>query len=162
MNINAIKNKTMATDEDDQIIPKYRVSDELAQFFDKPAGIKMNRSKVTNDIYNYVITHNLVVTETTLNGTFRRIYPNKKLLTILKPLDKQNSAYSILTLNTLQYHLKHNFKEQIDAEDNLAAQKAELEEFEIRFEIEEKEKRYQEFKKKKMLENNKNYGNLSV
>jgi len=37
-----------------------------------------------------------------------------------------------------------------------------LKEFEIRFETEEKEKRYQEFKKKKMLENNKTSGNLSI
>jgi chromatin remodeling complex protein RSC6 len=56
-----------------------RISDELAQFLEKPSGSEMARTEVTRDINKYIRTHNLQDKE---NG--RKINPDSKLTSLLK------------------------------------------------------------------------------
>jgi chromatin remodeling complex protein RSC6 len=55
------------------------ISDELANFLEKPSGSEMARTEVTRDINKYIRTNNLQDKE---NG--RKINPDKKLSTLLK------------------------------------------------------------------------------
>jgi chromatin remodeling complex protein RSC6 len=56
-----------------------RISDELANFLEKPTGSEMARTEVTRDINKYIRTHNL---QDSSNG--RKINPDVKLATLLK------------------------------------------------------------------------------
>ena len=56
-----------------------RISDELANFLEKPTGSEMARTEVTRDINKYIRTHNLQDKD---NG--RKINPDSKLSALLK------------------------------------------------------------------------------
>ena len=76
-----------------------RISDELANFLDKPSGTEMARTDVTRDVNKYIRAHNLQDKE---NG--RRIHPDTKLATLLK-LKKTDE----LTYFNLQKYMSHHF-----------------------------------------------------
>jgi upstream activation factor subunit UAF30 len=82
-----------------------RISDELAQFLDKPAGSEMARTEVTRDINKYIRTHNLQDKE---NG--RKINPDSKLATLLKL--KKNDE---LTYFNLQRYMSPHFAKAVTA-----------------------------------------------
>lgn len=65
-----------------------RISDELAQFLDKPIGSEMARTDVTKDINLYIRTHKL---QDVTNG--RKIIPDKKLATLLKIKQNEELTY---------------------------------------------------------------------
>lgn len=76
-----------------------RISDELAQFLEKPAGTEMARTEVTRDINKYIRTNNLQDKE---NG--RKINPDAKLAGLLK-LQKSDE----LTYFNLQRFMSPHF-----------------------------------------------------
>jgi upstream activation factor subunit UAF30 len=76
-----------------------RISDELAKFWEKPAGTEMARTEVTRDINKYIRTNNL---QDTKNG--RKINPDNKLAALLK-LNKNDE----LTYFNLQRYMSPHF-----------------------------------------------------
>lgn len=76
-----------------------RISDELANFLEKPSGSEMARTEVTREINTYIRAHNLQDKE---NG--RKINPDTKLATLLK-LKKSDE----LTYFNLQRYMSPHF-----------------------------------------------------
>lgn len=76
-----------------------KISDELANFLEKPVGSEMARTEVTRDINKYIRTHNLQDKE---NG--RKINPDNKLAALLK-LKKTDE----LTYFNLQRYMSPHF-----------------------------------------------------
>lgn len=83
-----------------------RISDELAQFLEKPAGSEMARTEVTRDINKYIRTNNLQDKE---NG--RKINPDSKLTTLLR-LKKTDE----LTYFNLQRYMSPHFAKAVKPE----------------------------------------------
>ena len=77
-----------------------KISDELAQFLEKPIGSEMARTDVTREINKYIRSHNLQDKE---NG--RKINPDVKLQTLLK-LKKTDE----LTYFNLQRYMSPHFQ----------------------------------------------------
>lgn len=88
------------------------ISDELAQFLDKPSGSEMARTEVTRDINKYIRAHNL---QDVSNG--RKIIPDAKLSALLKI-----GATDELTYFNLQRYMSPHFAKSVKAD---AAAKAE-------------------------------------
>ena len=65
-----------------------RISDELANFLEKPSGSEMARTEVTRDINKYIRMHNLQDKD---NG--RKINPDTKLATLLKITGTEELTY---------------------------------------------------------------------
>jgi len=65
-----------------------RISDELAQFLDKPIGSEMARTDVTKDINAYIRANKL---QDVTNG--RKIIPDKKLASLLKIKQNEELTY---------------------------------------------------------------------
>ena len=65
-----------------------RISDELAQFLEKPSGSEMARTEVTRDINKYIRMHNLQDKD---NG--RKINPDTKLAALLKITGGEELTY---------------------------------------------------------------------
>jgi len=80
-----------------------RISDELANFLEKPVGSEMARTEVTRDINTYIRNHNLQDKE---NG--RKINPDTKLATLLK-LKKTDE----LTYFNLQRYMSPHFAKSV-------------------------------------------------
>ena len=76
-----------------------KISDELANFLNKPVGSEMARTDVTREINAYIRANSLQDKE---NG--RKILPDKKLSTLLK-LGKSDE----LTYFNLQRYMSHHF-----------------------------------------------------
>ena len=77
-----------------------KISDELANFLEKPVGSEMARTDVTREINKYIRSHNLQDKE---NG--RKINPDTKLQTLLK-LKKTDE----LTYFNLQRYMSPHFQ----------------------------------------------------
>ena len=77
-----------------------RISDELANFLEKPSGSEMARTEVTRDINKYIRLHNL---QDSTNG--RKINPDAKLAALLK-LKKTDE----LTYFNLQRYMSPHFE----------------------------------------------------
>ena len=82
------------------------ISDELAQFLDKPSGSEMARTEVTRDINKYIRAHNL---QDVSNG--RKIIPDAKLSALLKI-----GATDELTYFNLQIYMSPHFAKSVKAE----------------------------------------------
>jgi len=82
------------------------ISDELAQFLDKPTGCEMARTEVTRDINKYIRAHNL---QDVTNG--RKIIPDAKLSALLKI-----GATDELTYFNLQRYMSPHFAKSVKAE----------------------------------------------
>lgn len=82
------------------------ISDELAQFLDKPSGSEMARTEVTRDINKYIRAHNL---QDVSNG--RKIIPDAKLSALLKI-----GATDELTYFNLQRYMSPHFAKSVKAE----------------------------------------------
>ena len=82
------------------------ISDELAQFLDKPSGSEMARTEVTRDINKYIRAHNL---QDVTNG--RKIIPDAKLSALLKI-----GATDELTYFNLQRYMSPHFAKSVKAE----------------------------------------------
>jgi chromatin remodeling complex protein RSC6 len=83
-----------------------RISDELANFLDKPTGSEMARTEVTRDINKYIRTHNLQDKE---NG--RKINPDTKLASLLKLQTTDE-----LTYFNLQKYMSPHFAKAVPKE----------------------------------------------
>ena len=77
-----------------------KISDELANFLEKPVGSEMARTDVTREINKYIRSHNLQDKE---NG--RKINPDTKLQTLLK----LNNT-DVLTYFNLQKYMSPHFQ----------------------------------------------------
>lgn len=82
------------------------ISDELANFLDKPTGSEMARTEVTRDINTYIRSHNL---QDKANG--RKINPDTKLASLLKLTDKDE-----LTYFNLQKYMSPHFAKSVKPE----------------------------------------------
>jgi upstream activation factor subunit UAF30 len=82
------------------------ISDELAQFLDKPSGSEMARTEVTRDINKYIRAHNL---QDVSNG--RKIIPDAKLSALLKI-----GATDELTYFNLQRYMSPHFAKSVKAD----------------------------------------------
>jgi upstream activation factor subunit UAF30 len=82
------------------------ISDELAQFLDKPTGSEMARTEVTRDINKYIRAHNL---QDVTNG--RKIIPDAKLSALLKI-----GATDELTYFNLQRYMSPHFAKSVKAD----------------------------------------------
>ena len=82
------------------------ISDELAQFLDKPTGSEMARTEVTRDINKYIRAHNL---QDVTNG--RKIIPDAKLSALLKI-----GAADELTYFNLQRYMSPHFAKSAKAD----------------------------------------------
>ena len=80
-----------------------RISDELANFLEKPSGTEMARTDVTRDINKYIRTNNLQDKD---NG--RKINPDTKLADLLK-LNKTDE----LTYFNLQKYMSPHFAKAV-------------------------------------------------
>jgi upstream activation factor subunit UAF30 len=78
-----------------------KISDELAQFLEKPLGSEMARTDVTREINKYIRSHNLQDKE---NG--RKINPDSRLQTLLKLKKTDELTY----FNLQRYMSPHFFK----------------------------------------------------
>lgn len=82
------------------------ISDELAQFLDKPSGSEMARTEVTRDINKYIRAHNL---QDVKNG--RKIIPDAKLSALLKIGETDE-----LTYFNLQRYMSPHFAKSVKTE----------------------------------------------
>jgi upstream activation factor subunit UAF30 len=82
------------------------ISDELAQFLDKPSGSEMARTEVTRDINKYIRAHNL---QDVSNG--RKIIPDAKLSALLKI-----GATDELSYFNLQRYMSPHFAKSVKAD----------------------------------------------
>ena len=78
-----------------------KISDELAQFLEKPLGSEMARTDVTREINKYIRSQNLQDKD---NG--RKINPDTKLQTLLKIKSSDELTY----FNLQRYMSPHFFK----------------------------------------------------
>ena len=88
------------------------ISDELAQFLDKPSGSEMARTEVTRDINKYIRAHNL---QDVTNG--RKIIPDAKLSALLKI-----GAADELTYFNLQRYMSPHFAKSVKADASAKAE----------------------------------------
>jgi upstream activation factor subunit UAF30 len=88
------------------------ISDELAQFLDKPSGSEMARTEVTRDINKYIRAHNL---QDVSNG--RKIIPDAKLSALLKI-----GATDELTYFNLQRYMSPHFAKSVKADTSVKAE----------------------------------------
>lgn len=88
------------------------ISDELAQFLDKPSGSEMARTEVTRDINKYIRAHNL---QDVTNG--RKIIPDAKLSALLKI-----GATDELTYFNLQRYMSPHFAKSVKADTSVKAE----------------------------------------
>ena len=82
------------------------ISDELAQFLDKPSGSEMARTEVTRDINKYIRAHNL---QDVTNG--RKIITDAKLSALLKI-----GATDELTYFNLQRYMSPHFAKSVKSD----------------------------------------------
>ena len=90
------------------------ISDELAQFLDKPSGSEMARTEVTRDINKYIRAHNL---QDVTNG--RKIIPDAKLSALLKI-----GATDELTYFNLQRYMSPHFAKSVKADTSAKSETA--------------------------------------
>ena len=88
------------------------ISDELAQFLDKPSGSEMARTEVTRDINKYIRAHNLQDVT-----TGRKIIPDAKLSALLKI-----GAADELTYFNLQRYMSPHFAKSVKADASVKAE----------------------------------------
>ena len=88
------------------------ISDELAQFLDKPSGSEMARTEVTRDINKYIRAHNL---QDVSNG--RKIIPDAKLSALLKI-----GATDELTYFNLQRYMSPHFAKSVKPDTTVKAE----------------------------------------
>jgi chromatin remodeling complex protein RSC6 len=92
------KRKRAANRAPSGFVKPTQISDELAQFLDKPTGSEMARTEVTRDINAYIRTHNL---QDKTNG--RKINPDARLAGLLKI----NSGEELTYFNLQKYMSRH-------------------------------------------------------
>jgi chromatin remodeling complex protein RSC6 len=80
-----------------------KISDELANFLDKPVGTEMARTDVTREINKYIRSQNL---QDTKNG--RKINPDTRLQTLLKLQNTDELTY----FNLQRYMSPHFYKSE--------------------------------------------------
>jgi len=86
-----------------------KISDELADFLEKPVGTEMARTDVTREINKYIRSHDL---QDKING--RKINPDSKLQTLLK----LNNTDELTYFNLQKYmspHFAKTIKEVVSA-----------------------------------------------
>jgi upstream activation factor subunit UAF30 len=103
---NSIRVKRSGTRAPSGFVKPTLISDELANFLDKPTGSEMARTEVTRDINTYIRSHNL---QDKANG--RKINPDTKLASLLKLTDKDE-----LTYFNLQKYMSPHFAKSVKAE----------------------------------------------
>ena len=141
-----------------------RISDELAKFLEMPSGVKMNY----HDALLAIIPHFKKNTQIIIDNS--NYYPagqtyiiDSKIASLLDL--KKNDRMTIKEFNE-KNNLYRHFAESYEEYLREKKEKDEIKEFEARFKIEqekeEKEKRYQEFKKNKMLEPNNSYEKSNI
>ena len=86
-----------------------RISDELANFLEKPSGTEMARTDVTREINKYIRAHNL---QDKANG--RKINPDSKLALLLK-LKKTDELTYFNLQRYMSPHFSKNVKEVVAA-----------------------------------------------
>lgn len=138
-----------------------RISDELAKFLEMPSGVKMNY----HDALQAIIAHYIMKNK--LHESHGEIYIIDSKIASLLDLKKNNkmTKKEFSEKNNLFRHFAESYEEyqRVEKEKNEIKEfEDEIKEFEARFKIEEKEKRYQEFKKNKMLEPNKSYEKSNI
>ena len=135
-----------------------RISDELAKFLEMPSGVKMSY----HDALQAIIVH--YIRKQKLHDKRCEIYVIDSKIASLLDLKKNTemTKTEFIEKNNLFRHFAESYEEYLREK----KEKEEIKEFEARFKIEqekeEKEKRYQEFKKNKMLEPNKSYEKSNI
>ena len=135
-----------------------RISDELAKFLGEHYGVKMNY----HDALQAIVVHYIMKNK--LFKSHGEIYIIDSKIASLLDL-KKNSEMTIKEFRK-NANLSRHFSESYEDYLREKKEKEEIKEFEARFKIEqekeEKEKRYQEFKKNKMLGQNKSYEKSNI
>lgn len=78
------------------------ISDQLADFLDKPHGTTMSRNEVTHELHAYCDKHKLMD-----DGNRRNINPNAKFKKLLKGFPASGTQ---LTWLNIQSYIKHHYK----------------------------------------------------
>jgi hypothetical protein len=135
-----------------------RISDELSTFLGMPSGVKINYYDALQAIVaHYIMKNKLYKSHGEIYVIDSKI---ASLLDLKKNTDMTKEEFS--KKNNLFRHFAESYEEYYREE----REKNEIKEFEERFKIEqekeEKEKRYQEFKKNKMLGQNKSYEKSNI
>ena len=135
-----------------------RISYELSKFLGMPSDVKMNY----HDALQAIIVHYIMKNK--LHKSHGEIYIIDSKIASLLDLKKNTemTKKEFNEKNNLFRHFAESYEEYLREK----KEKEEIKEFEARFKIEqekeEKEKRYQEFKKNKMLEHNKSYEKTNI
>ena len=98
-----MKKKKNANRQPSGFVKPTRITDELADFLEKPHGIEMARTQVTREINTYIRAHSL--------ATGRNINPDAKLMGLLKIPDGE-----ILTYFNLQKYMSPHFHKNVKVE----------------------------------------------
>ena len=96
-----MKKKKNANRQPSGFVKPTRITDELANFLEKPHGIEMARTQVTREINTYIRAHKL---QDVSNG--RKINPDAKLAALLK----LNKTDELTYFNLQRYMSPHFFK----------------------------------------------------
>jgi len=135
-----------------------RISDELSTFLGMPSGVKMNY----HDALQAIVVHYIMPNK--LHKSHGEIYVIDSKIASLLDL-KKNTDMTKEEFNEKNNLFRH-FAESYEEYQREERENNEIKEFEERFKIEqekeEKEKRYQEFKKNKMLGQNKSYEKSNI
>lgn len=98
-----MKKKKNANRQPSGFVKPTRITDELADFLEKPHGIEMARTQVTREINTYIRAHSL--------ATGRNINPDVKLMALLKIPDGE-----VLTYFNLQKYMSPHFHKNVKVE----------------------------------------------
>ena len=98
-----MKKKKNANRQPSGFVKPTRITDELANFLEKPHGIEMARTQVTREINTYIRANNL--------ATGRNINPDAKLMALLKIPDGET-----LTYFNLQKYMSPHFHKNVKVE----------------------------------------------
>jgi chromatin remodeling complex protein RSC6 len=98
-----MKKKKNANRQPSGFVKPTRITDELADFLEKPHGVEMARTQVTREINTYIRAHSL--------ATGRNINPDDKLMALLKIPDGE-----ILTYFNLQKYMSPHFHKNVKVE----------------------------------------------
>ena len=98
-----MKKKKNANRQPSGFVKPTRITDELADFLEKPHGIEMARTQVTREINTYIRANSL--------ATGRNINPDTKLMALLKIPDGET-----LTYFNLQKYMSPHFHKNVKVE----------------------------------------------
>ena len=98
-----MKKKKNANRQPSGFVKPTRITDELANFLEKPHGIEMARTQVTREINTYIRANSL--------ATGRNINPDAKLMALLKIPDGET-----LTYFNLQKYMSPHFHKNVKVE----------------------------------------------